>query len=677
MRNSSNKKEVKGRDIPGFSKWITFEVYVEDKLAINSLENVALNAIDHVNWINGAMDEIINNDLSEGIEDEDMEDIKKDNDINDKSMLLLKSPRNVNRSTSPSRQREIELIKDTATLVLDDTVREFQRDGYDIENDEETNKENATEDGIEEEEGEEEEEEEEEVEEEQADLYEEKDNNIEESSSPNRPILTNPDDSFELIKRDIRKSFAAKQKIQSVLESEMDTQAVPLLEKTSDIKAAEDEIKELSRLIERVSDVDDEHDINGQRIQDESAGEEENFSIEFDKLEKIEVSDIKNKSTVYKSPIKFSEMPTIEPLTIGSERKKSLKRSIRKVKSGSTTPSVSGFSNTEPTSINSTKSGSTIKKASTISMSIFDENSNNKSKQLDLKPLPNAQFSAGNTSMDEPTIKLNRNLVEKFKYQPSKPQERNDEGTGNEDLLSRLMQPTESSRKKMANGLVSTSKFASPISNQRKSNIATVATIDVSNSIKHKSMKISSKSSPRGGVKLEMEDETYEGSKDGEKIRKLSDFNIPELKVKLEEEDDQEEEMKAMRLSPIKKSGIVAPTSNKKMPLTKKSLKSVKEAEQISKGKLQRAKDDNDSNKMMFYREQIGRKVLKKVSKTSIRLNTPASVPTAQVRSRESPAKDSESWASAQEVRKQLLQQRGIPPESVFGAVPVVEFGDV
>lgn len=474
-RKSRNQDStVKPKDVPGFSKWITSEVYIEEKITQSSLEQLALSMIENVEWINEAIEDILSVETpengaevdtggDEGLEkgknepwkQEDKEawktqghmkrdvlvvteekndkkrdrlletererDIAKQSETQarrkepyqkekreeekgtesevqqetlqvngdtsqhiipqtaDNSFLLLKSPKKIrNQSSSPirrARNREVELVKDATSLVLEKTKWSNAED-----------------------------------------------------TKPKEDGDSDADLSFELIRRDIRKSFAAKQKVTTeedgglAYQEEKDCE----VEAQNKRKSPEEEIKELSKLISDGLFSDDS---------------DSDLTVEFDKLEKIELSQIQRHND-YKSPIKFSEMPKIEPLTLESSRKRSSKKA-NITKSRSDRHMSTG-----------------VVAAAKVSPTVFNRKSTNyDNKSFDLKPLPSDIFATGNLSTDEPTIKLNRKFprpiathresdnvsLEKViseKISPNGPRDNNN------GLMMRLMQPTEASRNK-------------------------------------------------------------------------------------------------------------------------------------------------------------------------------------------------------------------------------------
>lgn len=248
------------KDIPGFAKWISAEVYVDDKIAEGCIESLALKMVGYSDWINDAMKDICEGDGN-----------------------LLESPVKDKSPMRELRQREVEVIRETTSLMTDKTG-----DGE-----------------------------------------------------------TDFNDSFELISRDIRRSYAAKQR--------------------ESIKTAEDEIKELSKLIDGDAGLfSDDEDVESGAV----FAADEDVDV-FDKIEVAQVHKIKAVS-----PIKFSEMPRIEPLTLRKKKKKVIEKVVEKV-------------------------AEREKRA--------DDVSKREENVLKLNPLPNTFFTrAGDTSFDEPTIKVKR-----------------------------------------------------------------------------------------------------------------------------------------------------------------------------------------------------------------------------------------------------------------------------
>lgn len=561
------RSQLHPKDIPGFSKWITSEVYIEDKIAESSLESLALNMVKNIEWINEAMNEINETVVSEDEGEQVLSDAVLQ--ANDNSLLLLKSPKRIiNQSSSPLkevRKREIEVIKNTTTLVLENPV-------------------------------------------------------VEESKVMDH---TAADDSFELIKRDIRKSFASKQKA-------VDEMMIPSLNsKLDEIKTAEDEIKELSRLLDNVSD---EHSSDG------------DLTIEFDKLEKIELSQIKRRPTdlnEYKSPIKFSEMPMIEPLTLGSSRKKSMKKSIvPKRKKSAATSSIRTITTTTPATITPTP-----KKHTTVFTENVNKDNVSMNKSFQLKPLPSDLFAAANTSFDEPTIKLDRNFVKSMKQDTTNNENfqfasttnnanmtvnvnvnansnttSNTKSNFNSSLINRLMQPTETSKRK--------SRVSSP----------------------NKSAKTSMKLSPQRS-------------------------NIDDLEQSIKRKPSSFVELKA----PVESTKTIVSPIKKQIPLSKRSLKS-----NINYDELYSSKDiEKDIQPGLLYQDKIrtttenskipvfnvsDRKKLQNIRKSNPRLNQQTMKEQGKVKTETIDVL--ENWSSEKNILRQLELQKHINPISIFGEIP-------
>lgn len=609
-RNKGRRNDtVNPKDIPGFSKWITSEVYIEDKIAESSLEQLTLNMIENIEWINEAMNDVTSNITGVSLSDAEAENDEEEADLQNKeinfenkqsekdqkdvntdearegddillrtadnSILLLKSPRRIREQKSSPiqhvRRRELELIKDTTALVLN-LQRTDENQNHDIGR-------NAAIDN----------------------KIEVKREEVEDFNLP----MGNLDDSFELISRDIRKSFAAKQKttvkqtsdeegindngtgkaakeLQKSGSAANPTGTKSSLTKSSSsepppnrkMKSPEDEIKELSRLIDGVND-----DLL-------SDAEDEDLSIELDKLEKIELSQLNRKPTIqeYKSPIKFSEMPMIEPLTLESSRKKSLRRTMDQQKQQ-----------------NSRRKSNSHRSSTTQVTTIFDEDSGKRrSYTFQLNPLPNEMFSVGNTSVEEPTIKLDRNFTKSIqtnRLADTHIKRAASSESGKRDLLSRLMQPTEASKQRARETTMSPKK----------------------------SQKTSNRSSPKvSESRTVVEDENVNLNHKSEKGELGT---VPSALKVLEAPKSTSDSVK--HSSPVKRQ----------VPLTKKSLKSSANYGQLYSGKI--LEGDTDAASGRFYQETLGlskkrvvvdsklptassisdRRRLKSMSKGSSRLN--------------------------------------------------------
>lgn len=680
-RGRKTNDTVKPKDIPGFSKWITSEVYIEDKIAESSIEQLALNMIENIEWINEAMYDVTSNVsiLSTLPESEPLGECKNDDEVSakevhnlpnekpdikpnlyseenfdennnedsedivlrtaDNSILLLKSPRRIQNSSpiQQVRKREIEIIKNATNLVLEGPETQHNVDHV-------------------------------------------------------VPLDTlNIDDSFELISKDIRKSFAAKQKSTVIGSNEevnqQDTESetrksntmsnpISITKNTSaksssvepvttgkKVKSPEDEIKELSRLIDGVDD----------NLLSEN---EDDLDFEIEKLDKIELYQLPRRSKIqeYKSPIKFSEMPLIEPLTLESSRKKSMRKTLDRQK------------------INNMKTRQHEKISNQSNTTIFNENKNSDNQQrrresrvFQLQPPPNEVFSNGDNSIDEPTIKLNRNIRKSVQAQ-SKNKENtvNTEEPSNTDLLSRLMQPTEASKQRI-----------------RQSTISPL-----------KSQKTSRKASPQHSSKI---------IESGELVHKkpnnvgLSGADIVPSTLKILEAPSNVVDT-GKSVSPIKKQ----------VPLTRKSLKASATYDKLYVGKQLEAEVDIVSGK--FYKETLGSKKmipnkeskiptiserphLKSITKTNSRLNhqggrndmknpdkhaenhhntnnigtessvgniLPDVIPKidfdyASEEELELEGSDSEDWTSERNILRQLKSQAKINPRSIFGPIPAVD----
>ena len=713
-KRKATGKTVSSKEIPGFSKWIASEVYIEDRIVESTLETLSLNMIENIDWMNNAMDDILyigtadfedldneesgkvgiaerdekidendkgiqnrkENDNGDenikGNENDNKKDIEKkdrilnehenengnqnenkntnnngEKDVNgyqhDSSMkndngnqkadvqsnispvqpegnsfLLLKSPRRYRSPSSPikeSNRRQIEIIKNTTTLLVEQE--------HDIQ---------ATE------------------------------------------YADGSNDSFDMIRNDIRKSFAAKQKILELKTSpyKPDTKTSP---SKNEKKSPEEEIKELSRLIDHASDG---------IFSDES----DDTTLNLKTLEKIELSQVKKKSSNgYKSPIKFSEMPMLEPLTLGSTRKKSIikKTSLPRLKSRPSGATPSHGMVFEERRLDD--------KRKSLRKSISDR----KSLTLQLKPLPKDTFMSANTSTDEPTIKLNRNftkkvkqerekhekeryervLMEKEKREKKRKEEEENErererkktikeekekenknpyktptqstktNSEKNDLISRLMQPTESSRRKSRH-----STIGSP----------------------NKSAKTSTKTTPRHAVsKL---DSTSAVKLNAPVLVPTAAATMPSLLPALDLGNE--------RRSPLKKQ---------QLPLTKRSLKSSTDFDQYKNRPLD---GDVELGGMLYHHRKnnsnVGGSRIPVLKKSHLVSNTikpiikttdtatstnilPDDIPMLASENEDEgpetshyvPSGDDGEWFSEKNLQRQLYIQRGVNPESVFG----------
>lgn len=586
------------KDIPGFSKWITSEVYIEDKIAESSLEQLAMNMIENIEWINEAVYDVTSNVTGISLSDEEVDeevksDLKnKDSDDEDhhsknnakeqggrergkesddillrtadNSILLLKSPRRIREQKSSPiqqvRRREIELIKDTTALVLGS--KDYETSLRRTEREEDSLRPNVV-------------------------------VKTEEAEEIDEPML-NLEDSFELISRDIRKSFAAKQKTTAMQEflpekreeqekedafknedepyndirtdfgtsnaaytkssSKKSSSAEPL--HNPKVKSPEDEIKELSRLIDGVND-----DLL-------SDAEDEDLSIELDKLEKIELSHLKKKPTLqgYKSPIKFSEMPMIEPLTLESSRKKSMRKTLEQQRQ-----------------LFSARKSNSHRSSNTQMTTIFDEDGSKRTREshtFQLNPLPNEMFSVGNTSVDEPTIKLDRNFTKSLQTvkSPEKSSIRaQSTESGKHDLFSRLMQPTEASKQRIRESSLSPKKA-------QRTNVKSSPKVD--------SQTTPASQAEDDGLRHKSENKASEASM------------IPSALKVLEAPKGAGN--RARIPSPVKRQ----------VPLTKKSLKSSANYEQLYGGK--KLESDADVASGRFYQETLGLSKKRVVSESKI-----------------------------------------------------------
>lgn len=194
--------------------------------------------------------------------------------------------------------------------------------------------------------------------------------------------------------------------------------ALPITEEElHEATSPEKEVAELSRMIEQHNDKtklileDDE---------DEGEDDDADFSVIVDPLEKIDIPGRKSiaATVINNSPIKFSSIPTIEPIVMDQSRKSLLK---------STTASVASRMNSQ-VSIKSFETPKSVSKTTTRAVlleedSVFIDRSNTKidpkNFKLELPPAYKLYSASLQNSPDDPTIKLNRGL--KRMYKPETP----------------------------------------------------------------------------------------------------------------------------------------------------------------------------------------------------------------------------------------------------------------
>lgn len=411
-KSGKNSFRVNPREIPGFSKWIAHEIYTESKLVELTLDKLALVMEESERELSERMDMIMDAVLSGGTEeevgsqdsdveivDEDKDEIRIQNEspdatvnINDTgiSTLLLKSPSKDKRVSSPLRriqERKLELVTATTSLLINNNT------------------------------------------------------NSESIKQSTTSIDTIPDklanDSFEAISRQIRKSFVIKTKSNSKnsesptnfsntatgeTESTDPNIAEPLIPNerllivSKGTSSPEKEVEEISRLIEnRDNVVDDKSDLSAF---------EEDLSIDIGPLEKIDIqtrksellSILPNNNDITKSPIKFHEIPTREPIVLDSNRK-SIRKSVVSVATRMNSQSnVKQLSTNVTTNMFETPKPVTAKKKIPSDIeedSVFIDKSNTKIDRNNYQlHLPPGRFvsSGQDTSQDEPTIKINRKI---------------------------------------------------------------------------------------------------------------------------------------------------------------------------------------------------------------------------------------------------------------------------
>lgn len=413
-KSGKNIFRVTPSQIPGFSKWIAHEIYTESRLVELTLDKLALvmeeNESELMDRLDLIMDAVVNESSDEEELDRNEINDNGDNiDISDDELpdatvkisdmkintLILKSPVRDKRASSPLRniqERKLELVNATTSLLTSNA------------NDERSNLRANTIDTV-----------------------------------PDKSV----NDSFEAISRQIRKSFVSKTQ-SNMKNSESPTNfsntvtgetestdpnlgealiATHTLLGPKDSTSPEKEVEEISRLIEnRDIDVDDKSDLSAF---------DDDLSIDIGPLEKIDIQTRKSEllsilpatTDVTKSPIKFHEIPTREPIVLDTNRK-----SIRKSVASVATRMNSQSSIKQPSTVATTNTGitgtgtnvyETPKPVTLMSKitkdieedSVFIDKSNTR---MDINNyqlhLPPGRFisSGQDTSQDEPTIKINR-----------------------------------------------------------------------------------------------------------------------------------------------------------------------------------------------------------------------------------------------------------------------------
>ncbi|VEU21692.1 DEKNAAC102743 [Brettanomyces naardenensis] len=509
------------------------------------------------------------------------------------------------------------------------------------------------------------------------------------------------DASFEAISRNIRKSFAAKtlkvkedgdeaeketereeeeeaegeterekvikverekievKKVRKTVETEEKTQKVHMQtvnhsmmqEYTTADEKAEAQIKEISHLIEEDSD----------ELLLSDLGDD----LGLGKLEKIELSDIRvplkddsgsssklpnvNSSTTPlapKSPIKFAELPSREPLTVRSTRKKSIRRSRRSTVNHKH-KEAEASSPTERLQKRIRKPVSTSRKSlkkpgDATSPSPFREGVKmttpsagssmfRKNFRLDLPPF--VYQSPVNQDSDEPTIKLNRSLKSQDALPTTTPQRK-------DDLLTRLMAPTASSAKKARR---SSAEFGSP----------------VKASLGGPSLQPITQKGPSKSPIKRAADKVHD-----ERLKR-----IPLTEKSLKPPADSEL---------FKKTKLSVSPSTKEMIHRKLEKRKGEQQERVKRQKiieeriaLKRLHEDNPRLNGTLFKDKAGD------TSTKIKKEPVEEIPSEVNSPEREETKSLATWASSAELEKQLKRQETVNPSSIFGQVLKIDCNEI
>lgn len=463
---------VAPREIPGFSKWIASEMYTESRLVELTLDKLALVMEESERELNERLDLIVDTVMEEVTEDEqsqvenDADSVVSGDDkevslndtvgINDVGLttLLLKSPSKAKRSSSPQREIQemrLELINATTNLLISspkahklntvDTVTDTVADT----------------DG-------------------EIDI----DDRLKKSAN----------DSFEAISRQIRKSFVNKTRPKSSESPTFSHTVTGETESTDpnlgeapapegsiigskEATSPEKEVAEISRLIENAeSGLDNQSDVSDF---------ENDLSIDIGPLEKIDIQVRKSEgpasgADITRSPIKFYEIPTREPIVVDSIQKSARKSGASVATRMNSLPNALNPSTMTPSNANQTsKRMQQHITTPAEEESVFIDKSSTKIDRHNYQlHLPPGRFasSAQETSPDEPTIRINRKVRRPQEAKPTTPVQRRGNLTATKSLphmniplvesspqlrqtpvsskhlVERLMKPTQSSLKR-------------------------------------------------------------------------------------------------------------------------------------------------------------------------------------------------------------------------------------
>ncbi|KAH3668458.1 hypothetical protein OGAPHI_002212 [Ogataea philodendri] len=485
--------------IPGFSKWFAQEVHVETKLIKSSVDQLGLAMMEHNEWINEVMSEL---NLSSDTSDSLMVEEEKEND--ESVMMLLRSPAKFRREHSPVkeiRSKEIQMLREQVNIVNEEDIR--PRVSPPVEEPE------KVEEHIEHEQEEQPQPEISQLEDQQPNNSSESPSRVElpaplespkqpvvEEQEPEQPhtvkepitilpvekspspvrVISQPvvssspekalsdagssDISFDAISKNIRKSFARKTMMheESSPKEEFTRPIVHETVATTPTDYVPKQTEKSDAVGDEGSVLLDEGDIMLSDIDNE-------ISFQIGKLEKIELAQIRiplktdaqssklpniNNSTTPnagRSPIKFAELPSREPLLVKSNKKKSLRKSIHQVQK-------------KPTKVSRGPAHALMREEAREELSPFKDygssNSSINKQPYNLRLPPINDASPSNTGSSEPTIKINRGLVHRssplrneLSKSPVKSPAKSPSKPAQTNLFSRLMAPTEASTKRI------------------------------------------------------------------------------------------------------------------------------------------------------------------------------------------------------------------------------------
>ncbi|KAG7885559.1 hypothetical protein KL938_000591 [Ogataea parapolymorpha] len=449
--------------IPGFSKWFAQEVNVETKLIKSSVDQLGLAMMEHSEWINEVMHEVTScSDLSDlSLLEEDQE---RQQDKDQSVMVLLKSPAKLRRVSSPMRDlysQGVELIQEQTNIVTQHSSKDIDNEEPSMHDSPEPQVSPVLE----------------------AESSKQDHSQLQDklptlspeackqpvSESPKRAVSDNEESSdlsFDAISKNIRKSFARKTLMHEE-SSPKEEFTRPIAHETATTTPTDSVPKQREKPAQSPADASvllDEGDIMLSDIDND-------ISFQIGKLEKIELAQIRiplktdaqtsklpsvNNSTTPnagRSPIKFAELPSREPLMIKQGKKKSISKATNQPKR--TTKQIRG-----PTQ-------HVLRDENRDELSPFKDygsfNSSIIKQPYNLRLPPISDLSPSNTGSSEPTININRGLAYKssplqnelFKSPhktPSKQHNGSPKKSPNKhahsNLLSRLMAPTEASTKR-------------------------------------------------------------------------------------------------------------------------------------------------------------------------------------------------------------------------------------